>query len=125
MTSAGLARLRCSPPEDLEDDLLERLETACVLLLLHETPASSAQLGDALAALRLRRYPTGLEQVLARMEADGLLFSTWGPSDAFPQCHTFHIAPAGAEWLRDAADELQRSQGFLGAFVARCGEHLV
>ena len=115
--TVGLRRLRHSPPEDLEGDLLEHLLTGCVLLLLHETSATPAQLEDALAAAPLREYLASLQPVLDAMEGDGLVFSTSGP--------TLHIASAGTRWLCNAAGELQRSEGFLGAFLARCGEHLV
>lgn len=115
--TAGLRRLQPSPPEDLEEDLLEHLLTGCVLLLLYETPATRAQLAAALDAVRLHESSATLERVLETMEDDGLVFSTSGP--------TLHIAPAGTQWLCEAAGELQRSEGFLGAFLARCGERLV
>ena len=117
VSTAGLRRLRSSPPEDLEDDLLEHLLTGCVLLLLHETSATRAQLDDALAAVPLREHLVNLPRVLETMQDDGLVFATAGP--------TLHLAPAGTRWLCEAAGELQRSEGFLGAFLARCGEHLV
>ena len=117
VSTAGLRRLQASPPEDLEDDLLGHLLTGCVLLLLHETSATRAQLEDALAAVRWRAYPVSLQRVLETMQDDGLVFSTAGP--------TLHIAPAGTRWLCEAAGELQRSEGFLGAFLARCGERLI
>lgn len=116
-SAAGLRHLRSSPPEDLEADLLEHLLTGCVLLLLHETSATRARLDDALAAVRLHEYSVSVQRVLEALEDDGLVFSTPGP--------TFHIAPAGTQWLCAAAGELRRSEGFLGAFLARCGERLV
>jgi hypothetical protein len=116
-STPGLRRLQSSPPEDLEEDLLQHLLTGCVLLLLHETSATRAQLDDALAAVRLHDYSVSMQRVLETMERDGLVFSTSGPM--------LHIAPAGTRWLCEAAGELQRSEGFLGAFLARCGERLV
>jgi len=107
-------------PDTGDDDFLEHLRTACVLLLLHETPAATVELGNALATLRLDEHPAGIERVLETMEDDGLVFST-----SVPQPQTFHIALAGKQWLCDATGELRRTEGFLGAFVARCGEHLV
>ena len=107
------------------DDLLEHLLTAYALLLLHETPASSQELHDRLAALGFHEDPARLQRRLEAMEDLGLLFSTWGQSANAPERHTFHIAPEGTQWLRRAANELQRTEGFLGAFVARCGERFV
>jgi DNA-binding PadR family transcriptional regulator len=56
------------------------------------------------------------------MEDAGLVFSTWGPFASSPERHTFHIASDGMQWLRHTADDLQSTEFFLGAFVARCGE---
>jgi DNA-binding PadR family transcriptional regulator len=111
--------------EDQDDDLREHLLTACVLLLLQERAATSAQLHSALGALRLLEDPAMLPRTLEAMEDSGLVFSTWGAGATVPRRHTFHVAPAGSEWLSRAAGELRRSEGFLGAFVARCGERLV
>ncbi len=127
MNAMGVAGLPPWPrrADEPDDDLREHLVTACVLVLLHETPATSAQLEGALAALRLRDWPGGLQRVLETMEEDGYVFSTWGPPPAGRQRHTFHIAPLGTQWLCEAAGELQQHEGFLGAFVARCGERLL
>ena len=73
--TVGLRRLRHSPPEDLEGDLLEHLLTGCVLLLLHETSATLAQLEDALAAAPVRDYLASLQPVLDAMEGDPTLFA--------------------------------------------------
>jgi DNA-binding PadR family transcriptional regulator len=108
-----------------EDDLLEQLVISCVLLLLHETPASSEELHEALAALRLNRDREVIQGTLELMEDAGLVFSTWGASATAPGRHTFHIAPAGSQWLVNATARLRSTEGFLGAFVARCGERLV
>jgi DNA-binding PadR family transcriptional regulator len=108
-----------------EDDLLEQLVISCVLLLLHETPASSDELHDALSALRLNRDRAVIQGTLELMEDAGLVFSTWGASARAPGRHTFHIAPAGSQWLVKATARLRSTEGFLGAFVARCGERLV
>lgn len=121
-TSAGTRRARRAAPDG---DLLAHLRKACVLLLLHETPASSRQLHEALGALRLQGTAAALQFTLEAMEDAGLMYSTWGPAATGPERHTFHIAPAGLQWLRHAAAELQSAEGFLGAFVARCGERFV
>jgi DNA-binding PadR family transcriptional regulator len=108
-----------------EEELFAHLLRACVLLLLYETPASSAQLHDALGSLRLHEDPAVLQETLEAMEDIGLVFSTWGPHATAPERHTFHIAPAGTQWLQVAADELQSTKGFLGSFLARCEERFV
>jgi DNA-binding PadR family transcriptional regulator len=108
-----------------DDELLAHLLTACVLLLLYEAPASSAQLHEALPALRLHEDPAVLQGTLEAMEDAGLVFSTWGPRATAPERHTFHIAPAGTQWLQASAEELQSTKGFLGSFVARCEERFV
>jgi DNA-binding PadR family transcriptional regulator len=108
-----------------QDEFLEHLLTACVLLLLHETPASSRGLHDGLADLGFDEDPARLQHTLEAMEDLGLLFSTWGQSANAPERHTFHVAPEGRQWLRQAASELQSTEGFLGAFVARCREHFL
>ena len=112
-------------PETQDDELLALLLRACVLLLLYETPASSTQLHDALGALRLNEDPAVLQETLEAMEDIGLVFSTWGPHATAPERHTFHIAPAGTQWLQVAADELQNTKGLLGSFLARCEERFV
>lgn len=125
LTDVGDELQRWEPQEEIEEDLLEHLLTACILLLLVETPASSARLHVALGALRLQEDAGAVQLTLEAMEDMGLVFSTWGPAATTPRRHTFHIAPAGDQWLHDATSELQCSRGFLGAFVARCGERLV
>lgn len=107
------------------DDLIEHLLTACVLLLLHETPASSRELHDGLVPLGFDEDPARLQRTLERMEDLGLLVSTWGHSANGPGRHTFHVAPEGVQWLRQAANELHGTEGFLGSFVARCAEHFM
>jgi hypothetical protein len=111
---------------DTDDDaLLAHLLTACVLLLLYETPATSDELHAALAALRLHEDPAGLQFRLEAMEDSALVYSTWGAGAAAPGHHTFHIAAAGLQWLQMAADELRSTNGFLGSFVARYEERFV
>jgi DNA-binding PadR family transcriptional regulator len=117
--------LRRGLEEDGEEDLLEHLLTACILLLLVETPACAEQLQPALAALRLDSDRGGVQRALEAMEDAGLVFSTWAPAGTTPGRHTFHIAPAGSHWLGGAVRRLRCSEGFLGAFVARCGERFV
>lgn len=97
--------------------------TASVLLLLNDTPATSQDVCDGLAALGLHQHPASLQRRLESMEDVGLVFSTWGPSVGTPERHTFHIASDGTQWLRHAARELQSTELVLGAFVARCAEH--
>jgi DNA-binding PadR family transcriptional regulator len=114
------------PLHDAGDDaLLAHLLTACVLLLLYETPATSGELHSALAALRLHEDPAVLQFRLAAMEDSGLVYATWGPGATAPERHTFHIAEDGLRWLQLAADELRSTKGFLGSFVARYEERFV
>jgi DNA-binding PadR family transcriptional regulator len=114
------------PLHDTEDDaLLAHLLTACVLLLLYETPATCEELHSALAALRLHEDPAVLQFRLAAMEDSGLVYATWGPRATTPERHTFHIAEPGLRWLELAADELRSTNGFLGSFVARYEERFV
>jgi DNA-binding PadR family transcriptional regulator len=108
-----------------DDALVAHLLTACVLLLLYETPASSAELHSALAALRLHEAPDVLQLRLEAMEDSGLVYATWGPGATAPDKHTFHIAGAGVQWLTLASDELRSTSGFLGSFVARFQERVV
>ena len=115
-----------SPLHDTDDDaLLAHLLTACVLLLLYETPATSADLHTALGALRLHEDPAVLHFRLAAMEDSGLVYATAGPGDTAPERHTFHIAEPGLHWLQMATDELRSTNGFLGSFVARYEERFV
>jgi len=108
-----------------EEDLLEHLVVSCVLLLLHKTPAGADRLHEALDALRLHRDREAVQHTLELMEDAGLVFSTWGARATVPERNTFHIAPAGSQWLVNATEQLRCTEGFLGAFVARCGERLV
>jgi DNA-binding PadR family transcriptional regulator len=116
---------RCGLRDTDDDALLAHLLTACVLLLLYETPATSAELQRALAALRLHEDPAVLQFRLEAMEDSGLVYATWGPGATAPERHTFHIADAGTQWLQHASDELRSTNGFLGSFVARYGERFV
>jgi DNA-binding PadR family transcriptional regulator len=102
--------------------LSEQLLTASVLLLLHDSPATSEDVCAELAPFGLHEQQTALQRRLESMEDAGLVFSTWGPAASAPERHTFHIAPEGMQWLRHAAGELESTEFFLGAFVARCAE---
>lgn len=114
------------PLHDSDDDaLLAHLLTACVLLLLYETPATSTELHAALSALRLHEDPAVLQFRLEAMEDNGLVYATWGPRATEPERHTFHIAEAGLDWLKASADELRSTKGFLGSFVARYEERFI
>jgi DNA-binding PadR family transcriptional regulator len=114
------------PLHDTDDDaLLAHLLTACVLLLLYETPATSVELHDALMALRLHEDPAVLQFRLEAMEDCGLVYATWQPGATTPERHTFHIDEGGLQWLQMATEELRSTNGFLGSFVARYEERFV
>ena len=126
MSAAPRPRRACGPHRPVGHgpaDLYEHVLTASVLLLVHDTHATSRDVCDGLAALGLHQHPASLQRRLESMEDVGLVFSTWGPSADSPERHTFHIASDGTQWLRHATRELQSAELFLGAFVSRCAEH--
>jgi DNA-binding PadR family transcriptional regulator len=97
---------------------------ACVLLLLHERPSSHLELGERLRPLGVvEADPERLPRTLRRLECVGLVRSAGG--EEHDSARTYHVTPAGAERLGDAAGDLRDTEHVLGWFLARCGERLV
>ncbi|MEA2220239.1 MAG: hypothetical protein QOJ35_2865 [Solirubrobacteraceae bacterium] len=96
---------------------------ACVLLLLHERPSGHLELGERLRPLGVvEADPERLPRTLRRLEWVGLVRSADG--DRHGSAAIYHVTPAGAERLGDAAGDLRATEHLLGWFLARCGERL-
>ena len=120
-TCPGTSAQPVSPAVDLAEHLLR----ACIVLELQRAPSSSAQLRRRLEPFSMDGETGDLQGLLEAMEGAGLLFSTWGPHASEPERHTFHVTPAGSEWLSSAVRDLHDSEAFVGVFVARYQERFV
>lgn len=97
-------------------------ESACMLLLLGQRPASGSQLCDRLNATGLADMDRSqVDRALRAWESIGLVDA----SEMAESDRTYRLTPEGAAQLGSAADDLRTAQVMLGWFLARCGEHVV
>ncbi|HEX2028003.1 MAG TPA: PadR family transcriptional regulator [Nitriliruptorales bacterium] len=92
----------------------------CVLLLLGEAPSHGYDLLEQLRALGLEHVdPGGLYRGMRAMEQEGLVRSSWEPSDAGPPRRTYELTDEGREWLHAWAGALRDVRRMLGRFLDR------
>ena len=83
--------------------------TLCVLGVLAEAPTYGYAIGQRLAEAGLGTVRGGtLYPLLARLEKDGLVGSTWQVGDAGPSRKYFALTPAGARELANRSGEWDR-----------------
>lgn len=97
-------------------------ESACMLLLLGQRPASGSELCEWLNGMGLadtdRRQ---VDRALRAFESGGLVDA----SGTAAADRTYRLTPEGTAQLGSAAADLRTAQVMLGWFLARCGEHVV
>ncbi|HWI08729.1 MAG TPA: hypothetical protein VNT54_14595 [Solirubrobacteraceae bacterium] len=135
MTGAGVSRwnaapapplgIAAQPPEPGRDAFYEHLLHVCLLLLLHESAAASAQLRERLRPLGFEQVTTALEATLDVLAATGLVQSSLEHSADGRRIRVYSVTADGATWLRTATMDLRRTEVVLGGFLARCGERLL
>ena len=95
----------------------------CLLLLLREQPSHGYDLLERLPALGIDRDDPGrLYRALRALEDEGLVRSTWAPSEAGPDRRIYEITRAGMEQLHETATELERTREVLRDFLSRYTE---
>lgn len=95
----------------------------CLLLLLREDPAHGYDLIERAGAFGIDGSdPGGLYRALRKLEADGLVRSSWEPSGTGPQRRIYEITRAGMEDLHRRAQSMDAGSRHIGAFLARYEE---
>ena len=95
----------------------------CVLLLLREHPAHGYDLLERLRAFGFSPTDPGrLYRALRSLEADGLVRSTWEPSDNGPNRRIYELTRAGMEELHRHAEAIAASTAALERFLTRYEE---
>jgi hypothetical protein len=97
-------------------------ESACMLLLLGQRPASGSQLCEWLNATGLADTDhSQVDRALRAFESSGLVHA----SGTAESGRTYRLTPEGTARLGGAAEDLRAAQVMLGWFLARCSEHVV
>lgn len=92
----------------------------CLLLLLAEGRAHGYELLEQVATLGLERTdPGGLYRTLRSMEQDGLVHSSWEPSESGPARRTYGLTDEGRDWLHAWSGSLREVQRLLAAYLTR------
>ena len=135
MTYADVPRGNATPgpaiaarPQDEEagrDEFYEHLLHVCLLLLLHEGPATPAELRERLRPLGFAQTTTAVESTLDILAAGGLVRSKLERSADGAGLRLYTATGDGSSWLRSATMDLRRTEVVLGGFLARCGERLL
>jgi DNA-binding PadR family transcriptional regulator len=99
-----------------EASVPDDLGSVCLLLLLHERPASGPELAERLRERGLAVLAEEAAQTLLALAPAGLV-----GDDADDR---YALTPQAVEELALATDDLVGAQLVLQRFLARCGEHL-
>lgn len=92
----------------------------CLLLLVAEEPSHGYDLLLRLAAFGFQRSdPGGLYRTLRAMEQEGLITSTWSPSELGPPRRTYGLTEEGVDWLHAYAASLRDTRRLVDGFLAR------
>lgn len=92
----------------------------CLLLLLRERPSHGYELIERLTMLGFDESdPGGLYRGLRRLEADGLVRSSWERSHGAPQRRTYSLTDAGRAELERRARELAEAEKRIDTFLRR------
>jgi PadR family transcriptional regulator, regulatory protein PadR len=95
----------------------------CLLLLLREQPEHGYELLERSRAFGFDGSdPGGLYRALRRLEDEGLVRSSWQPSDAGPQRRIYEITRSGMQDLHERAKGLAAGQRGVEALLSRYEE---
>lgn len=95
----------------------------CLLLLLRERPAHGYDLMERVSALGVHPVDAGgLYRTLRKLEREGLVRSSWQPSQAGPQRRSYEITRAGMEDLHRRAQALAGGAAIVDKLLARYEE---
>ncbi len=108
------------PAEEVPVSLPRNYLRPCLLLLLAEGTSHGYELLDQVAALGLGRVdPGGLYRCLRAMDEEGLVRSSWEPSDSGPARRSYELTDEGQEWLHVVAGSLAEVQRSLATYRRR------
>jgi PadR family transcriptional regulator, regulatory protein PadR len=95
----------------------------CLLLLLREKQAHGYDLLERVQEMGFEGVdPGGLYRTLRRLEREGLVSSSWEPSESGPQRRIYEITRTGMEELHARAKAIAAGQGRIEAFLSRYEE---
>jgi poly-beta-hydroxybutyrate-responsive repressor len=92
----------------------------CLLLLLREGNAHGYELLERVADFGFDQSdPGALYRALRRLEADGLVISSWENSNAGPQKRVYTLTDGGVEELDRRASDFAEAERRIGIFLSR------
>jgi poly-beta-hydroxybutyrate-responsive repressor len=92
----------------------------CLLLLLREGNAHGYELLERVADFGFDQSdPGALYRALRRLEADGLVISSWENSNAGPQKRVYTLTDGGVEELDRRASDFAEGERRIGIFLSR------
>lgn len=92
----------------------------CLLLLVAEGTSHGYDLLDGVRALGLGKVdPGGLYRCLRAMDEDGLLRSSWEPSNRGPARRRYTLTEEGRDWLHALGGSLAEVHRFMSLFRSR------
>lgn len=104
----------------IDPPLPRHYPVAAFLLLLAERPAHGYELVTRLGELAPTLGDLASHYRLLRtMEADGLVSSAWGPSEAGPHRRTYRLTAPGVSLLHTWAGLLRAGHGAVSAYLER------
>lgn len=106
--------------DDVAIGLPKNFIRPCLLLLLSEQPSHGYDLLERLGGLGLTTIdPGGLYRALRAMEQEGLVTSTWEPSELGPSRRTYRTTDEGTDWLHAWAGTLRETTRIIRRFLGR------
>jgi len=106
--------------EGLQPGLPRNFLRPCLLLLVAETASHGYDLLERLPQLGYRQVdPGGLYRALRAMEQEGLVASTWEPSDAGPPRRRYVLTDEGLDWLHAWASTIRETRRVADLFLTR------
>ena len=107
-------------PQALSSGLPKDFLRPCLLLLLREGDAHGYELREPVSAFGFDHSdPGALYRALRRLEAEGLVRSTWEPSESGPPRRVYGLTEAGVEELDRRATDLAEGERRIDAFLDR------
>ncbi len=107
-------------PHPLSSGLPKDFLRPCLLLLLREGEAHGYELADNLGTFGFDHSDPGrLYRALRKLENEGLVRSSWAPSDSGPPKRVYGLTEHGVEELDHRATDLAEGERRIDAFLDR------
>jgi PadR family transcriptional regulator, regulatory protein PadR len=107
-------------PHALSSGLPKDFVRPCLLLLLREGEAHGYELAESVSVFGFDHSdPGALYRALRRLEKDGLVTSSWQPSESGPRRRVYALTGAGTAELDRRAADLAEGERRIDAFLDR------